>query len=214
MNILVIAAHPDDEVLGMGATIKKLTKKNNKIHLCVVSEGASAQYEDKKMITVRKEACINSGKMLGISSFDFLEFPDMRLDSISHLDINNALEKIVKKYGPEVVYTVPYNDLNKDHQKVYESTMVVTRPLSSSVRHLLAYELPGFVMTPFKPTTYEEISKELQYKINAFKIYKTELKKFPHPRSLKSIENLAIQRGIESGLIKAEAFQLIKSINI
>ena len=74
MKILVIAAHPDDEVLGMGATIKKLAKKNHTIHLCVVSEGASAQYQDEKMIKVRKDACVKAGKFLGISQFTFLKF--------------------------------------------------------------------------------------------------------------------------------------------
>ena len=97
MKILVIAAHPDDEVLGMGATIKKLTKKKHRVNLCVVSEGATAQYKDRKMIQVRKNSCKKAGKLLGISDFYFLEFPDMLLDSIPHLEINKQLEKIIKK---------------------------------------------------------------------------------------------------------------------
>ena len=96
MNILVVAAHPDDEVLGMGGTIKKVSK-NNTVSLCVLSEGASAQYEDKKMIQVRRDACKESGKILGISEFFFVDFPDMRLDSIPHLEINKELEKVIKK---------------------------------------------------------------------------------------------------------------------
>ena len=212
MNILVIAAHPDDEVLGMGATIRKLMKKNNKIHLCVVSEGATAQYKDKRMIKVRRDACVRSGKILGISSFHFLEFPDMRLDSIPHLEINVELEKIISKYKPKVVYTTP-NDLNKDHQKVFESTLVVTRPISSSVKHVLCYEIPGFIKTQFHPTVYEDVTREISLKIRAFKIYKSEVKKFPHARSIASIANLAIYRGIEAGLKRAEAFQLIRSIS-
>lgn len=213
MNILVIAAHPDDEVLGMGATIKKLADKNDKIHLCVVSEGASAQYKDKKMINVRKEACIKSGKLLGISNFEFLEFPDMRLDSISHLEINTKLEKIIHKYKPRIVYTTPYNDLNKDHQKVFESTLVVTRPPSSEVRKILCYEIPGLVKMPFQPTMYEDVTNQISFKIKAFKMYKTEVMKFPHPRSVKSIETLSVYRGIESGLKRAEAFHIIRHIS-
>ena len=96
MQILIIAAHPDDECIGMGATIKKLSSKN-KIHLCVVSEGASAQYTEKKMIIERSNACKKSGKILGISDYTFLNFPDMKLDSIPHLEINKELEKIIKK---------------------------------------------------------------------------------------------------------------------
>lgn len=211
MNILVIAAHPDDEVLGMGGTIKKLSKKN-KIHLCVISEGASAQYKDKKMINIRRNSCLKSGKILGISSFDFLDFPDMKLDTISHLDINKKLEKIIKKIKPEIVYTTPSNDYNLDHKKVFESTLVVTRPISSNVKKVISYELPGYKIYPFNPTIFVDISKEIEIKIKAFQCYKSEIEKFPHARSIESIKNLSILRGIESGLSNAESFSLIRSI--
>lgn len=212
MNILIIAAHPDDEVLGMGGTIKKLSRKN-RIELCLVSEGASAQYDDENMILERKNACIRSGKILGISDYHFLDFPDMKLDSIPHLEINVRLEKIISKYKPKIVYTTSENDLNKDHQKVFESTLVATRPMSSSVKAIYSYELPGLVKIPFNPVFYENIIKEISFKIEAFKAYKSEIMKFPHPRSIKAIKNLAIHRGIESGLPMAEAFQLIRYIS-
>ena len=96
MNVLVIGAHPDDEVVGMGATIKKLSK-NNKIFLCIITDGTTAQYDDKKMIKVRRDACIKSSKLLGISNVKFLDFPDMGLDMISQLEINKELEKIIAK---------------------------------------------------------------------------------------------------------------------
>jgi N-acetylglucosamine malate deacetylase 1 len=213
LKILVIAAHPDDEVLGMGATIKKLSKKNHKIHLCVVSEGASAQYQDKKMIKIRKEACIKAGKILGISQFTFLEFPDAKLDIISQLEINIKLEKIIAKFKPEIVYTTPEHDLMKDHQKVHECTLVATRPTSSTVKQVLCYEIPGMTKNPFNPNVYENIDKEFEIKKKAFKIYKSEVMKYPHPRSIESIENLSIYRGVESGLRKAEAFQLIRHVS-
>ena len=212
MQILIIAAHPDDECIGMGATIKKLSSKN-KIHLCVVSEGASAQYTEKKMIIERSNACKKSGKILGISDYTFLNFPDMKLDSIPHLEINQELEKIIKKINPKIVYTTPNHDINKDHQKVFESTLVVTRPQSSNVKHVLSYEFPGKKLLPYIPDIYEDISKYYEFKIKAFKNYKSEIEKFPHPRSLQSIENMAIMRGIESGLMKAEAFNLVHQIN-
>ena len=132
----------------MGATIKKLSSKN-KIHLCVVSEGASAQYTEKKMITERRNACKKSAKILGISDYTFLNFPDMKLDSIPHLEINQELEKIIKKINPKIVYTTPNHDINKDHQKVFESTLVVTRPQSSNVKHVLSYEFPGKKLLPY-----------------------------------------------------------------
>jgi LmbE family N-acetylglucosaminyl deacetylase len=206
MNILVIAAHPDDEVLGMGATIKKLSKKNNVI-LCAVSEGVTAQYTEKSMIKKRRDACKKSSKILGISDIIFLDFPDQGLFAVHH-EINLQLEKIIKKYKPRIVYTTP-NDLNRDHQNVYESSLVVTRPHSSHVKQLLCYELPGHVNQQFHPNVYENIEKEFPYKIKAFKMYKEEVMKFPHPRSLIAIENLAIYRGIQVGLKKVESFKLI-----
>lgn len=211
MNILVIAAHPDDEALGMGGTIRKLAY-SNKIHLCIISEGASAQYNNKKMIEVRRDACIRSGKILGISTFDFLDFPDMQLDTISHLEINIAIEKIIKKYHPNTIFTTPDNDVNIDHRQVFESTLVATRPFASSVKQIFCYEIPNDVVTQFSPNVYYDITKEFKTKIKAINSYKTEIRKFPHPRSIKSLENLATFRGIQSGLIKAEAFRMIRHI--
>ena len=206
----MISAHPDDEVLGMGGTIKKLSKKN-KIILCVVSEGATAQYKDKKMIKVRRDSCKKTAKILGISQTIFLDYPDMRLN-LSHLDINKKLEEIVEKYRPEIVYTAPKNDLNLDHQMVFNSTLVACRP-KSGVKQILCYEIQGNTKVPFVPNVFENIEKEFPYKIKGFKMYKSEIEEFPNPRSIAAIENLAIQRGIESGTKKAEAFELIRVVN-
>lgn len=212
MDILVIAAHPDDEVIGMGGTIKKLSKKNNKVHLCVVSDGAAAVKNKQRLVKLRKQACIKAGKLLGIKTIDFLNLADMKLDHIPQLEINLLLERIIKKYKPATVFTTPYSDFHKDHQKIHECTLVATRPAFSSVKNILSYEIPGTVKTTYVPNIYENISKELPDKIKAFKFYSTEIKEFPHPRSIKSIENLAIHRGIEAGIERAEAFRLIRSI--
>ena len=137
----------------------------------------------------------------------------MRLDSILHLHINKKLEKIIKKFKPDTVYTTPPNDLNKDHQEVFESTLVATRPLSSSVKNVLCYELPGISRLPFNPNVYENVINEFSFKIKALKVYKSEVKEFPHSRSIKSIESLSVLRGVEAGLKKAEAFHLFKKIS-
>ena len=210
MNILVIAPHPDDEVLGMGGTIKKLSKKNT-IILCVVSEGATAQYNDKKMIQIRKDACKKCSKVLGISKIIFLDFADMKLN-LSHLEINKKLEKIIQKFKPEIVYTAPKNDLNLDHQAVFDSTLVACRP-KSGVKKILCYEMQGQTKSPFEPNIFENIEKEIDFKIKGFKMYKSEIEKFPNARSIIAIDNLAIMRGIQVGLKKAEGFQLIQEIN-
>ncbi len=213
MNVLVIAAHPDDEVLGMGGTIKKFSDSGNHIELCVVSEGASAQYSDKNMIQTRRESCINAGKILGIEDFKFLDFPDAKLDSTPQLEINIELEKIISDVKPEVVFTVSDGDLSKDHQKVFESTLVATRPINNHITRVLAYELPGSRISQFQPTIYEDISKEILSKKEAMMKYESEVEQFPHPRSIESIESLAKYRGSQSGLKFAEAFRLIYQIN-
>ena len=209
MEILIIAAHPDDEVLGMGGTIKKLCKNN--IKLCVISEGATAQYSNEKMIQVRKEACMKSGKILGISSFDFFDFPDMKLDSIPQLEINKKIEKVIERFKPQIIYTTPDNDYNKDHKIVYESTLVAARPITKCIKQILSYEIPNYVKNPFEANVYENISKEFTTKIKAFKQFKSEIRKMPHPRSFEYIEALAKLRGMESGFLKAEAFRLIRN---
>ena len=211
MKILVIAPHPDDEVLGMGGTIKKLSPKNN-ITLLIMTDGASAQYSDKKMIKVRKESCKKSSKILGISEIKFLNFKDMKLDSVPQLEINQEIEKIIKKIQPKIVFTSPKNDLNRDHGVTFNSTLVATRPSSSGVKKVFSYELPGYTKKPFSPNHYENITKQFVHKIKAFKMYKSEIMKFPHPRSIESIENLAVYRGIQAGIAKAESFELIRNI--
>ena len=144
---------------------------------------------------------------------DNISIKDMKLDDIPQLEINLLLEKIIKKHKPNTVYTTPYSDFHKDHQKVHECTLVATRPASSNVKSVLSYEIPGTVKTTYVPNVYEDVSKELRYKIKSFRYYTTEIKKFPHPRSIKSIENLSMHRGIEAGVKNAEAFRLIRSIN-
>ncbi len=212
MNILILGAHPDDEVLGMGGTIKKLSKHNT-IDLCIITDGASAQYSNKNMIEERRKNCLSSGKILGISKYHFLDYPDMKLDTIPLVEINKKIEKIIKKNKPEIVFTISNSDFNRDHQIVFESSLIVTRPHSSSVKQLISYELPGSKRKKFLPSIYENIEKEITYKIKAFKCYKSEINKFPHPRSIKAIENLSFQRGIESNLKNAEAFELVRRIN-
>ena len=210
MNILVIAAHPDDEVLGMGGTIYKLGKEGHKIYLCIVTDGKCGLNDRHK---IRKESTIKASKFLGIKNIYFLDFQDTKLDITPQIEINKKLEDIIKKIKPEIVYTVPDNDFHKDHQKVLDCTLVVTRPHSSDVKAVYMYEMTESVKTGFNPNVYVNIEKEFEYKIKAFKMYKTEQQNFPFPRSLKGIESLAIQRGIESGLKKAEAFKLIRKID-
>ena len=132
------------------------------------------------------------------------------LDKVLKETSTKALEE--KKIKPEIVYSPPSNDLNKDHQIVYESALVVTRPHKNSIKQLFCYEIPGLVKEPFKPNVYVDITKEFISKIKAFNFYKSEIQDFPNPRSIKTLESLALLRGMESGLKLAESFQLIKRV--
>ena len=209
MNILIISAHPDDEVLGMGGTIKKMSKQGHNLQLCVVTEGSSAQYSDKKMIEIRKESCIKAGKFLGISTFDFLNFSDMGLDSIPQLEIIKKLENIIKRFNPEIVFTTPENDLHLDHKLVHKATIVACRP-KNKVRRVLSYEIPSPLIQQFNPNVFENIEMELDDKKNAFQFYESEIEDFPHPRSIEAINSLAKMRGFQSGFKSAEGFSLIQ----
>lgn len=212
MNILIIAAHPDDEILGMGGTIYKLRKEGHKIYLCIVTDGKCDTCGLKDRHEKRKKSALKASKFLGIHGVYFLNFPDMKLDIVPQIEINKKLEELIKKIKPEIVYTVPDNDFHQDHKKVLECTLVVTRPHSSNVKAVYMYEMPESTKMGFNPNVYVNIEKEFNYKIKAFKMYDTEQQNFPFPRSLKGIESLAIYRGIESGLKKAEAFRLIRKI--
>ena len=122
------------------------------------------------------------------------------------------IEKIIRKYKPKIVYTITNADFNRDHQIVHESTLIATRPHSSGVKQVISYEIPGQKYEKFLPTLYENVDKEIAFKIEAFQCYKTEIMKFPHHRSIDAIKNLAKQRGIESSLKNAEAFEIIRDI--
>ncbi len=216
MDILVVAAHPDDEVIGMGATLYKLFKQKHRIHLCVATDGTgnhkknSPEYE--KISKIRRAACIKSSNYLGIKSVDFLGFQDGHLDLTPQIEINVSIEKLIQKYNPQIVYTTPKHDLHTDHHKIHECTVVATRPHNNSILKVLNYEFPTVQKTNFLPNIFIDISKEFPKKISAFKFHKSEQQKFPFPRSIKSIKNLAERRGIESNLKLAEGFSLIRDI--
>jgi len=213
MNILILSPHPDDETIGMGGTINKLSKLHHEIFLCIITDGSSNKNGDKKKSKNRKEDCKKVGRFLGIKKIIFLDFPDTRLMEIPQVEINSSIEKIITKINPDILFIPPENDLHTDHSKVHNCALVSSRSLTNNIKQIYSYEILGHVKTPFLPNVFVNIEKFLSKKISAFKMYKTEQRNYPHHRSIKSIENLAIRRGVESGLKFAEAFRLIRSIN-
>jgi len=217
MKVLVIAAHPDDEILGCGGTIARHTAKGDDVYVLIMSEGVSAQYEDKeKFLKLRRDACLKATKYLGVKEVFFDEFPDGKLDSISQLEINKKIEGVIAKVNPQRVYTHHHGDLNKDHRIVHDSTLIATR---RNVQEVFSYEILGSTNKCadnkemiFVPNYYVSIDKYLDKKLKALSFYETEVKNFPNPVSEEAIKVLAKHRGVESGLNAAEAFVCIKKI--
>ncbi len=222
-KILVIAAHPDDEVLGVGATIKKLSK-NNEVYVLIVTEGCSSQYRGEnveQIIADKKVMAKKAADILGVKDVIFGDLPDMKLDTVPHVEVNRVIEDAVDKIKPEIVFTHHFGDVNLDHQMVYRSTLVATRPsVGSCVKKLYTYEVlsatewqSSQAAQVFIPNTYVEVEEEmLEAKKRALKAYSIELRQYPHTRSEEAIDNLASFRGQSVGVKAAEAFCLLREV--
>ena len=218
-NILVFAAHPDDELLGCGGTIKKLSKKFNVIVVFFTTGITSRNLKNKnEKINLLKQDCIKSNKILGTKKIIFFELKDNQLDSYPRLFIIQKIENILKIYKPEMVFTHYFEDLNIDHQIVSYSTITACRPLKNKLlKKILFFETLSStewsIKRTFQPNYYYDISNFLSFKIKAMKMYKTEIQKSPQPRSVETIESLARLRGSEINKKFAEAFFLYRKID-
>ncbi len=218
-RILVCAAHPDDETYGAGGTILRHTGLGDEVRLVIFTKPYQPDW-DRDLITGKREEIKNSVRILGVRKVEFLDYPTAKLDTVPQKELNDALREIVTDYSPEVVYTTHYNDLHQDHRFVFHAVAVAARPIPNSpVKRILAYELVSstewgghFSERSFQPNFYVDISSTLGTKLEAISQYRSELKSFPHPRSLETVEALAKKRGSEAGLAAAEAFELIHSI--
>ncbi len=215
-KVLVISPHPDDEVLGVGGTIAKHVKKGDEVFLCIVTKAYTPDWTEE-FIKNRPKEVKRANDILGIKKTYFLDYPSVKLDTIPQKDLNEAISKVVKEVKPGVVYIPHQGDLNKDHRLVFESSLVVLRPIDSSVKKILAYETLsetewGQAIKPFVPNVYVDVSETLEKKIEAMKVYSSEIKAGFHPRSLEAIEILARKRGYEAGVKFAESFMLIREI--
>jgi N-acetylglucosamine malate deacetylase 1 len=216
-KVLILAAHPDDEVLGCGGIIQKYKKESNsKVYVCIITDGSSTQYQ--KNIKIRKqknEECQKANRLLGVNEIIRLDFPDMNLDTVPHFKLNLKIEEIVEKIKPNVLFTHSSIDINKDHFLINQSTAVITRPGKSYLEKIYEYEVLSSTEwqrdSAFIPNTYVNITSYIKKKIESFKQYKTEVRKYPHPRSPEGVKILARYRGLQSGYLFAEAFKLLMS---
>ncbi len=216
MNILIIAPHPDDEVLGCGGAIAKHVDKGDDVYLCIVTKAYTPDWSEE-FLENRPKEIEKANNILGIKKTYLLGLPTVKLDTLPQKELNKAISKVVNEVKPDILYIPHKGDLNKDHRLVFESSLVAARPSDPKIKKILSYEVLsetewGELIESFIPNVYIDISNIFEKKIEAMKAYESELKQPPHPRSLEIIEALAKKRGSEAGVMFAEAFMLVKEI--
>ena len=224
-KVLVIAAHPDDEVLGMGGTIAKLVKDGNTVDILIVTDGSSSQYRDSdhlaEIIEAKKKETRNCADILGVRDIYYGELPDMKLDTTPHIRINQIIEDVIDKVQPDIVFTHFWGDVNRDHQEVYKSTLVTVRPVMGQVvKELYCYRVPSSTEwtpnkadTMFMPNYFVDIEKFADQKYTAFACYSTELRDYPHPRSVQYLRENDKVVGLRVGILAAEEFVMLRKLD-
>lgn len=227
MKYLIIAAHPDDEVLGCGGAMAKWSSEGAEVHSLIMAEGATSRDKNRDPesrnadLTHLAQAAQKAGEILGIASVELLSYPDNRMDSVDLLDVVKSVEEHIDKVKPQAVVTHHSADLNIDHQVIHEAVMAASRPQPGHpVKRILSFEVssstewqsPKFGNS-FIPNWFEDISDTLELKIKALEAYESEMRKWPHARSIKAVEHLARWRGASVGREAAEAFILERAIN-
>jgi LmbE family N-acetylglucosaminyl deacetylase len=225
-RVMVIAAHPDDEVLGAGGVIARHSSSGDDVYVLILAEGLTSRDEKRDRagksgeLSELAKSAHKAHAVLGTKSLELLDFPDNRMDSADLLDVVKEIEKRMDEIEPEIVYTHHYGDLNIDHRVCHDAVVTACRPQPGQyVRKLLFFEVPsgtdyhtpGFGH-PFQPNHFVDITKELSLKLEALEAYRSEMREFPHTRSVKALKSLAEVRGASVGLEAAEAFIIGRSI--
>jgi LmbE family N-acetylglucosaminyl deacetylase len=224
--VLVIAAHPDDEVLGCGGTIAKHSQNKDSVHVLILAEGTTSRdlhrnrENRQNELSALAQAANQASEILGVTSLALHEFPDNRMDSCDLLDIVKILEQAIDLHKPEIIYTHHVGDVNIDHFCIHKAVVTACRPISSrTVKTLLFFEVasssewqvPGSAPV-FAPNWFVDISETLNLKLKALKAYSSEMRSWPHPRSIKAVEHLNRWRGASVGMEAAEAFILGRNL--
>lgn len=225
-SVLVVAAHPDDEVLGCSGTVAKWVRAGATAHTLILGEGETSRAATRdeglqrtNTLTDLKDVAQTAARVLGVASVRMLGFPDNRFDTVALLDIVKSIEAVVAEVCPDTVLTHHRGDLNVDHRRTFEAVLTACRPLpGASVRAILSFETPSAtewnVPTTFAPTFFEDITPTLATKLDALRSYDREMRPFPHPRSYKAIEHLARWRGATVGVAAAEAFEVVRMVTV
>ena len=218
-RILVLAPHPDDEILGAGGTIARAAAEEAEIFVAVLTKGYPPRYSEEFDAQTRGQV-LNAHAVLGVTETTMLSLPSAGVDMIPQHEVNAELENLFQQFNPDVVYMPFIGDIHRDHQLFAHSTMVASRPFAPTApTTIYAYETlsetnwnapyltPGFI-----PNVFVDITDYLDVKLRAMTCVKTQLKKFPHERSLEALEALAKLRGASIHRPAAEAFVLIRQI--
>ena len=219
MKVLVIAPHPDDEVIGVGGTIAKRAQEGYEVYVCVVTKAGEPLFRSELVEQGRRE-CRKADELLGVKETIFLDFPAVMLETVPRYELNDGILKTIQFIKPVEVYIPHRGDMQLDHKMIVDACMVALRPkYEHKVSRIYAYEtlsetgwdIPN-TTNEFIPTVYEDITQSLEHKLNAMKVFESQLGEFPEARSLGAIEALARYRGATVNLEAAEAFSLIREI--
>ncbi|WP_163350679.1 PIG-L deacetylase family protein [Desulfovibrio sp. JC010] len=218
---LIVAAHPDDEVLGCGATIARHVAKGDVCRIVILGGGLRARGAiDSEQLGLLRKQSKEAAAVLGVEELEHYDFPDNAMDTVSLLEIIKVIEKQIELFAPSVIYTHFQGDLNVDHSITSRATVTAARPFAgSSVKEVWSYEVLSStewnfqnISDSFHPQLFVDVKDFMAQKIRAMKCYTSELQEYPAPRSVEMIENLAARRGTQSGCHAAEAFQLLYKI--
>ncbi len=227
MRILVFAAHPDDEVLGCGATIAKHVKNGDEVNVVILAEGITSREKlrntnkSKKQLNELSVVAQKANKLLGVKSLTLHDFPDNRMDSLELLDVIKVVETFIYKFKPDVIYTHHVGDVNIDHQIVHKAVITACRPIPNFfVKRILFFEVASSTEWQtfgssicFSPNWFVDVSEFLELKLKALEVYNCEMRDYPHSRSIKALEYLARWRGASIGVESAEAFILGRNLS-
>lgn len=222
-KILIVAAHPDDEVLGCFGTVSKLIKEGYEAYTLILGEGKTSRLdtrkveENKEQLEILNDEIKKANDIIGIKKCFVYDFPDNRFDSVDLLDIIKVISKIKEEIKPDIIFTHYENDLNIDHKITYQAVITATRPIENeSVKEIYSFEILSSTEwqypISFSPDVFFDIQDTMELKLNAMQCYKSELCLYPHPRSLEGIELNAKYNGMRVGKNYVEAFKSVRVI--
>lgn len=219
-KILVVAPHPDDEVLGAGGVVKKYSQEGHEVYILIMTKGSPKFYSEERIKNVRQEA-LKAHKILGVKETAFLDYLAPQLDQVCKAEIADSIYEFLKKWQISDLYLPHRGDIHIDHKIVFEAALVAARPKNGyTVNNIYTYETlsetewaPPFSDDAFVPTHFVDVTDAFQSKIEALRCFKSQMQSFPSIRSIDCIEAIAIYRGGTVGFKKAEAFMTIRTIS-